>query len=126
MSSDIITEVLINLNEELDLRRVELSQWLFGEVMDIPARAMVASGLCHGYAKIASERLLDLGVVVRLVGSPTHVFLTDGDKYYDSMFTQGSELSQLTRWNKPLIEYDEDTLIKEFYSYREGLVLLRN
>lgn len=126
MATNTVTEVLNNLNEELDQYRSELSNWIFGESIDNPARMMIVSGLCHAYAKIASERLTNLGVSVRMVGSPSHVFLTDGVKYYDSVFPQGGELSQLTLWDKPLIEYDEDTLNREFYSYREGLDLLRN
>lgn len=124
--NSIIEEVLTELNNTLSEHIPTLSYYAYGIATDTDdISAIINNGFCHAYATIAYERLLDRGIVVSLVGSPTHVFMKYGIMFFDAANVKGS-LEPLTRYPYPFIDYSKESKIEEeFYAYREALSILR-
>lgn len=127
-----LPEMIRHINGLLGERVEELSQYAFGysygkePTDDSGAKndvsLFVNNGLCHAFAVLVKSQMGD--DQIRLVGSPTHVFLFDGELYYDSANPVGVKDAP-TRYPLPLIDYNTPGSIeKEFYNYGEALELL--
>jgi hypothetical protein len=127
-----IPETIRFINGLLGERIEDISQYAFGysygkkpkddSGQPIDVSVFVNNGLCHAFATLVKHQLPDAGL--SLVGSPSHVFLFDGELYYDSANPDGVK-EPPTRYPLPLLDYNTPGSIeKEFYNYGEALELL--
>lgn len=91
-----------------------------GEPVDVSV--FINNGLCHAFAVLVKQQLPDS--TLSIVGTPSHVFLFDGELYYDSANPDGA-VEPPTQWPHSLLDFNTPGSIeKEFECYGDALELL--
>lgn len=112
-----LSKSIMELTDVFQAYALEVVAYTHGSGSVSPPIAQIINfGLCHVFAKLVLLRHPE----VRLVGSPTHVFLELDGLYYDSAHPAG--IDSLTRYPLPLLDYSSTKkLTYEFPDYITAL-----